>query len=361
MLSVGKRGLSYEARRFMKWYSAENLPATHARPTFSEAWFHRNYGLEFGERYFMDPAFRTEQDREALRLLYDRFGALGLGNRDPRPRPHVEICGHRLLPALLGCEVCYQVDQPPAVKHLPAGSAEEIAAIAHPDLAQNRWAQEFRKQAKMLVGRYGRVDATINHGGPLNVAANALGTSAFICLADSSQEFRDFLEMVAQLCLETYDELTLPLNPELGVGRELFIGNCPVMMLDQATYRNEVFPADHYLRSHVEKFGLHHCGPMDRYIENYKALGPCEYIEVGWGTTVAKVREAFPTTILDLMINIPVVQTMARGQLKDSIAEMINRAQPLELIRDIFMADIGPDVPDATVENFVEAVNAVLS
>jgi hypothetical protein len=59
------------------------------------------------------------------------------------------------------------------------------------------------------------VDATINHGGPLNVAANALGTEAFLYLAESSPEFRAFLRMVAELCLETYDRLTLPLNPAL--------------------------------------------------------------------------------------------------------------------------------------------------
>jgi hypothetical protein len=71
----------------MKWYSGENLPRTHARPTtFSEAWLHQRYGLEFGKRCFMDPLFRTEQDRQAHRLLYVRFGSLGLGQKDPSPQ-----------------------------------------------------------------------------------------------------------------------------------------------------------------------------------------------------------------------------------------------------------------------------------
>lgn len=65
----------------MKWYAGQNLPLTHAKPTFSEAWFHSNYGLTFGERYCFDPVFRTEQDREAMRLLYDRFGEAGIGEK----------------------------------------------------------------------------------------------------------------------------------------------------------------------------------------------------------------------------------------------------------------------------------------
>ncbi len=345
----------------MKWYAGENLPATHARPTFSEAWFHRCYGMDFGERYFLDPIFRTEQDREARRLLHERFGALGLGKKDPLPQPHLEVCGHRFLPALLGCEVVYQPDQPPAVRHLPAASAREVAAIPKRDLATHRWAREFRRQGQALRDRYGAVDATINHGGPLNVASNALGLEAFSFLADGSAEFRAFLRAMAELCLDTYDQLTLPLNPHLDPGRELFLGNCPVMMLAPTTYRNEVFPADYWLRRQVKRFGLHHCGPMDRYLGDYQALGPCDYVEVGWGSALAKVREAFPATPLDLMINIPAVQAMPRGRLGDTLREMVLQAAPQNLIRDIFMADVGPEVPDAVIENFVWAVDAAFA
>ncbi len=345
----------------MKSYPSENLPATHARPTFSEAWFHRHYGLEFGEQYYTDPVHRTEQDREARRLVHERFGALGLGKSDPAPLPHLEICGHRFLPALLGCEVFYQSDQSPAVRHLPVSSVREVAAIPKPDLASNCWAQEFRRQARTLIGRYGYVDATINHGGPINVASTALGTEAFLYLAEPSAEFQAFLRIIADLCLETYDQLTLPFNPRLDPGRELFLGNCPVVMMDPETYRDEVFPADRYLRDHVKKFGLHHCGAMDRYLSHYQGLGPCEYIEIGWGSAVSKVRQAFPTTTLDLMLNIPAVQAMPQDRLADILREMVSQAAPRALVRDIFMADIGPDVPDATVEQFVEAANAAFS
>ncbi len=341
----------------MKWYSGENLPGTHARPTFSEAWFHQHYGLEFGERYYLDAIFRTEQDREARRLLYERYGALGLGQKDPRPQPHLEICGHRFLPALLGCEICFQKDQSPATQHLTGGSPNDIAAIRKPDLEHNRWAQEFRRQAKVLLDRYGSVDATINHGGPLNVAGNVLGLETFLHLAEPTEDFRGFLKMIAELCLDTYDRLTRIFNPHLDSQRELFLGNCPVMMIDPATYRREVFPADAHVRVRVKKFGLHHCGPMDRYLDAYQALGPCEYIEVGWGSTISKVRCAFPVTTLDLMINIPDVQAMAPVQLKASLQEMVLQAEPRALIRDIYLADIGPEVPDATVERFVDAVN----
>lgn len=342
----------------MKWASGLNLPGTHAKPTFSEAWFNRNYGLTFGREYCTDPIFRTEQDMAAMRLLFERFGSLGIEKSDPKPRPHLEIAGHRFASALLGCEIIYQDDQAPATRHISAMTPADIAAISKPDLETNAWARDFRRQGEILIDKYGFVDATINYGGPINIASNTFGTDAFIHLADPNPEFRAFLQMAAELCIECYDRLTLPLSPNLDRGREMFIGNCPVMMLDPKTYRAEIMPADEFIRERVVKFGLHHCGPMDRYLADYAMLWPLDYIEVGWGSDLAMIREAFPGTMLDLLINVYDLQQMTADAMRELISDMMRRAAPETLIRDIWVADIGPEVADEVVVNFVEAVNS---
>ncbi|MFI5387767.1 MAG: uroporphyrinogen decarboxylase family protein [Fimbriimonadales bacterium] len=341
----------------MKWPSGQNLPRTHAKPTFSEAWFNKRFGLEFGERYHRDPIHRTEQDRGAMRLVYERFGHLGIGEMDPAPKPHLEICGHRFLPAMLGCEILFQDDQAPASVHMSLDSPQDLSRFVMPDLCQNKWAVDFRRQARQLLERYGEVDATINHGGPINVASNVFGTEAFLLMVDEPVLFRKFLRLIADLCILTYDELTLPLNPRLGAGREMFIGNCPVMMLDPATYVEEILPADLSIRRRVERFGLHHCGSMDRYLAAYRRLEPLEFLEVGWGSTIALVREAFLDTLLDLMVSVKDISAMPPDALQEAMADMIAAALPLSFVRDVFMADVGPDVLDATIETFVEAVD----
>jgi len=344
----------------MKWYSAKNLPRTLAKPTFSEAWFYSNYGMTFGERYCTDPLFRTEQDREALRLLFDRFARVGIGEKDPPPRPHLEICGHRFISALFGCEVVYQDNQAPTCRHLPVTGAQDLSAIPRPDLRTNRWAQEFRRQGAVLLGRYGLVDTAINHGGPLNVATTMLGNEAFLYLCDSPEIMGAFLDTIADVCVESYDQLTLALDPGAPVGREMFIGNCPVMMIKPQTYRKTVLPADLRLRQRVQKFGLHHCGPMDRYLEAYQSLQPIDYLEVGWGSNIASVRRAFPQTKLDLMINIYDLQSMSMPAMCGLLADMLQQAEPISQVRDIWVADIGPEVSDETVLNFVEAVDRAM-
>jgi len=345
----------------MKWPSGQNLPRTHAKPTFSEAWFNNHYGLEFGERYHLDAIHRTEQDREAQRLLWERFGHLGLGEKDPKPKPHLEICGHRFLPALLGCEIMFQKDQAPASVHKSLDTPRDLAMFEAPDLSKNTWAMEFQEQAARLIDRYGSVDAAINHGGPINVASNVLGTDAFVYLAEAPREFGALLQTIADLCILTYDKLTLRWNPELGADREMFIGNCPVMMLDPAMYVSEILPADLSIRSRVKRFALHHCGPMDRYLDAYKKLEPLEYLEVGYGSDTGAVREAFPGTILDLLVGVSFISAMREMELRQAMQNLVQNAAPTSLVRDVFMADIGADVEDSTIERFVEAVDAAFA
>ncbi len=344
----------------MKWYAGENLPKTHARPTFSESWFHSNYGLTFGEKYCSDPIFRTEQDREARRLLFDRFGQAGIGEKDPEPRPHLEVCGHRFLPALFGCEIIFQDDQAPSCHHLPITSAAELAAIPKPNLETNRWAQEFRRQGGVLSSRYQRVDAAINFGGPINGAVTILGNEALLYLSESPPIMTWFLSMVADVCVEAHDKLTVAFDSKAAVGRQLFIGNCPVMMISSATYAEVVLPADLHYRKQINNFGLHHCGQMDRYLEAYQRLKPIEFIEVGWGSNVAAVHQAFPESKLDLMINIYDLQNMSRTAVRGLIAKMVGEVGLRECLRDVWVADIGPEVPGDDVLDFIEAVDSAV-
>ena len=344
----------------MKWYAGENLPKTYARPTFSEAWFNTHYAFTFGKKYCSDPLYRTEQDREARRLLFDHFGQAGIGEKDPQPRPHLEVCGHRFLPGLFGCEMIFQDDQAPSCHHLPVTCAEDLAAIPKPDLESNPWAQEFRRQGAILLDRYGSVDAAINYGGPINGATTILGNEAFLYLSAAPEIMTRFLTMIADVCVESYDQLTVAFDPQAAGGRKLFIGDCPVMMMSPATYAKVVLPADLHYRQQIKNFGLHHCGQMDRYLEAYQRLKPVDFIEVGWGSNVAAVHQAFPDAQLDLLINTYDLQNMPPQEVRELMVKMLREVGSRSCLRGVWVADIGPEVSDEFVLNFVEAVDSAV-
>jgi hypothetical protein len=293
--------------------------------------------------------YRTEQDREARRVLYERFGQAGIGGKDPPPHPHLEVCGHRFLPALFGCQIIFQDDQAPSYHHLLIKSAAEIAALIRPDLKSNRWAQEFRRQGAILLEKYGWTDASINFGGPLNGTVAILGNEGLLYLSESPEIMTQFLLLIADVCLETHDALTMA-----------FIGNCPVMMISPTTYAQVVLPSDLHYRQQIQGFGLHHCGVMDKYLGGYQHLQPIDFIEVRWGSNVAAVHHAFPDSKLDLMINIYDLQNMSPEAVRDLVARMVREAGP-GCLRDVWVADIGPEVPDETVLNFIEAVDLAVA
>ena len=77
----------------MKWYSGQNLPKTHAKPTFSESWFHSRYGLTFGERYCSDPLFAPSRIRRPGGCFTTALGRPAWERRTPSPSPTWRFAG----------------------------------------------------------------------------------------------------------------------------------------------------------------------------------------------------------------------------------------------------------------------------
>ena len=99
---------------------------------------------------------------------------------------------------------------------------------------------------------------------------------------------------------------------------------------------------------------------MDKYLGAYQNLQPVEFIEVGWGSDVAAVHQAFPDAKLDLMINIYDLQNMSRPQVRELMVKMVRDVGSRACLRDVWVADIGPEVPDEAILDFVDAVDSAV-
>ena len=323
--------------------------------TFSPAWWHAHYGLDFGEAVWTDPIARTERDRELRRLLWERFGEVGLGEENPEPKPNVEAYGHRFMAALWGCEVRYLADQAPAAVALP-GAEERMRELRVPDLEASPVIQRALSEARLLEERYGRCDGWINAGGPLNNAVSVLGAAILsACLEEPELARRVNLQM-AQAILGVFYRLSVPVNglqpavPWPGGG----VGNCPVCMISPRTYAEAVLPADLWFREHFLDFGIHHCGVFTAYIEVYKALRP-NGLDMGWGTDWRAVREAYPSLPLSLEIQDSAILGKTPAELDEMVAGMAEAAAPLELISRMWVAEAAPETPDETVRTLMTA------
>jgi len=53
---------------------------------FHESWWHRNCGIDFSREYYFNPDLRVEIDQRMRKYLYERYGHLGFGERNPKKR-----------------------------------------------------------------------------------------------------------------------------------------------------------------------------------------------------------------------------------------------------------------------------------
>ena len=280
--------------------------------TFAPAWWRANYGMTFTENILRDPIARTEMEREQRRLLYERFGEVGLGERDPQPLPCVDgAYGHRFMAALWGCDITYSPDQAPAAIALEAPD-ERMVRLQLPDLALSAYARKFNEDALALTRRYGHCDRSINIGGPLNNAVSVFGEAILAaCVADPELAGQVLMQM-ARLCLQVDDELVHTGAPPGALRPAGTIGNCPVCMISPATYQRVVLPVDQWYRDHYLSFSIHHCGVLHPYRFVYQPLRPV-HLDIGWGSDLRLIRAAYPDVDMSLEIQARILTATAGG------------------------------------------------
>ncbi len=79
---------------------------------FYPDWWHKQYGISFDKKYYFDPETRIDARMAMDKALHKRFGDVGLGDPNPKPKPIV-TAGMITLPAVFGCEIVYKDDAIP--------------------------------------------------------------------------------------------------------------------------------------------------------------------------------------------------------------------------------------------------------
>ncbi len=326
--------------------------------SFAPAWWYHHYGMSFGRDFWQDPIARTERERDQRRLLFERFGSFGLGERDPQPRPVAgEAYGHRFMSALWGCDIEFIPTEYPAAIILP-DAFQRMPTLKMPDLTVSPVVQHLKDEVGLLRDRYGRCEVAINFGGPLNNAVSVLGEESLATCKSNPTLASQVLQKMGEAVLLVYDQLVCPLNgisPAASREQAFGIGNCPVGMIAPATYRAVVLPADLWLRRQFRgAFDLHHCGIFDAYTEVYQDLYPTT-LDLGPGSKLSVARKAYPQTGIAAYIEVGALSRMDRSAIDTMVAQMVTDASPLELFTFIRVAEAGPEVSDETVIDLLTA------
>ena len=322
--------------------------------TFSPAWWASKYGMDFSSAdAWQDPILYTERDRVQRRLLFERFGEVGLGEADPQPNPLVGVeFGHRFMSAFWGCKVLYLPGQWPHATPLPDAS-RRLASLEVSEFENNPAVRLALRNARILEERYGRVQAAVNFGGPLNNAVSVLGEAIFeACAADPDLAQR-ILYRMGEAVLQVHDRLECLVN-RVSLGQERQrnwgIGNCPVGQISPAMYQEVVLPVDLWFRRAFKgsDFALHHCGIFHPYTSVYQALEPTD-LDVGPGSDLRRTRLAYPRARISTYIEPSQFARLGQAQVDACVTQILVDTAPVELITYIRAIEVGPELSDEAV------------
>ncbi|MBN2469159.1 MAG: hypothetical protein JXN59_00435 [Anaerolineae bacterium] len=281
---------------------------------FTPSWWHRAAGISFDKSFYLDRETRIRHDVTMRRVLHERYGALGMGEPDPAPRPIIgslHVAGGFVIPALLGAEILFAPDAAP--QPLPISLTEaQVDALEKPDFRTAWPMAPILADIDALTAEYGYVVGDLNTDGLLNAAFHLYGQQLFMDCALNPDRVRRLLGMIGDLIVdvalairERTGSCSISVNRMVErVDPALFLhANCSVPMISPETYRALHLPVEQRMAERIQPFGIHHCGDnLERFAAAYAALNPV-YVEVGWGSDPALSRAALPDAFLNLRLS----------------------------------------------------------
>jgi hypothetical protein len=223
----------------------------------------------------------------------------------------MHVAGGFVLPALYGVEIRFAENEAPTPIPLNL-TREEVFALKAPDL-ETAWPMNVLiADMDVLEAEFGYVVGDFDTDGILNAGLLLRGQQLFtdfiedpdlvhhlFCLlAETTLALASYLKRRTGSCAIATNRSILNVDPQIYLH-----SNCSVQMISPVTYEKHLLPHEMYLAEHLQPYGIHHCGNnLHRYTTSYSKV-PATFIDVGWGSDVARCREAFPGTFLNLRLS----------------------------------------------------------
>ena len=348
----------------MKLESRSFLPV---EVVFHPHWWHENYGIRFTEDFFFDPRTRVESERRMRQILHERFGDVGMGEEESKPRPVIGPVHNALgfvVPGILGCAVEFSPDASPQV--ITANmSDEQILALEAPDLAETSPMKETIAVMDVLEAEFGYLEGDINWEGVQNIALYLRGNQLFVDYYENAPLARRLLDVVARTCVAVAQYVrrrtgtsSITVNRTVGSvdARINLHSNCSVTMISNALYEEFLLPQENYLAARLQPYGIHHCGGnMEHVLKGFAKVKECGFFDVGWGSDIARCRAALPNAWFNLRLSPVKLQECTPAEVQADVEKALLLSGPIQQA-SVCCINIDSGTPDDNVRAIHEAV-----
>jgi len=319
------------------------------------SWWHRHEGITFDRDFFYHPARRVEAERRMEQVLYDRWGQFGLGECRAADVPWigpVHLAAGYLTSEMLGCRVDYFEDAPPQV--IPAEiDALEISRDAP---FQSPAYRRFESLLDALRARHGGLKGDVGWGGILNTALDLRGQAFFLDLFD-----RPVIERFTREMARATGTTSISVNRNVRhIAEPVHLhSECSNVMISTDVYERFFLPFDVAWSRRFRPFGIHHCGAdPDRFAESYAKVPHLDFLDVGWGGDVAKLRAHLPRTFLNLRLSPVEIVDQTPDQIRATIRRLVHQSDN-PWLTGVCCINMDDQVTDAQVSAIFEEVETL--
>jgi hypothetical protein len=308
---------------------------------FNPNWWYQTAGISFNEPFYLDPEERVKNDITMRRLLFQRFGDMGMGEEHPESRGVIGspyVAGGFIVPALLGAKIRFSPNAAPQPEPMMM-TGRDIEIFEKPDFSTQWPMREIITQMDDLEEAGKSIIGDLNTDGLLNCAYHLYDQGLFMDFTDAPGRARRLLEIIGELisdvasyirsrtgsCSISVNRMIEQVNPSIFLH-----ANCSVQMISPGSYRQIQLPIEKKMASRMAPFGIHHCGgKMQNLAEAYSETGSVFY-DVGWGSDIAQCRRKLPDAFFNLRLSPVRMLQCSPAEISADTEYLLNAASPLE-------------------------------
>lgn len=353
----------------LRSYIAPACPATRAPCDGSESdmriefgftprWYREACGIDFSERWHLDPLYRHESVVAMRKELNRRFPSLQLGGPNPAEVPATidGIHGALTMALIFGLDVDYYPNLWPTARYGYL-SEDAIQALRVPDLSSVPVMVQIFDQMDTIEREFGRIEGYLNWQGVLNNAFRIRGPEIFSDLMMNPGLASHLFDVVANTMIAGMRLVYERQAPTGFVVRHATLSNCVVNMISPELYCEYVFPWDRVISESFAFFGIHNCAwNVDPYIEDYARIEKLGYVDMGIMSDLATAKRLCPNARRAIMYTPMDLVNKTADDLRKDLENIREQLSPC----DIVMADVDAGTPDERVLEFARLAEETL-
>lgn len=327
---------------------------------FTPNWFRSKLGIDFGEKWHTDPAYRRQSVLAMRQEVRKHFGDAKIGGIDRPDKPLdllTGLYGGNVVAMLYGVPAIYAEDNWPNCEHKYL-SDEQVDNLQTPDLDTNDVFQNIVRQLDWIEQSEGEIHGYLNWQGILNNAQRLRGENIFFDIIDAPDRCRHLFDCIYSTMSEGITRLH-ERQTKSGVAIDFMtVSNCLVNMISPEQYRELFLPYELRFQEQFGNIAIHNCAwNADAYLEDYSKIKNLGYVDMGINSNLVRARKLIPNARRALMYTPMDLTNKSWDEVRQDMEKTARDYGPC----DIVAADIDADTPDERVKALIDLCEKISS